>query len=185
MKREIMKKKLNDLQCEIRKIQDGVDDYTREYLNKLEKIIEEYKNKLDSNKMDASDGGTLGFRRAILEDDNLANIDSLYNAAVAVINFIVKNVESGSKGGSDVVQSKFNKLLNSDYYKNNPGYDCSEIATDFYDTAGQQGKIYRIEGKDGVINGYEYGKVYDFEYHEVYSDGVYIYDPRYKKYASS
>ena len=88
--------------------------------------------------------------------------------------------ESGSKGGSDVVQSKFNKLLNSDYYKNNPGYDCSEIATDFYDTAGQQGKIYRIEGKDGVINGYEYGKVYDFEYHEVYSDGVYIYDPRYK-----
>ena len=26
MKREIMKKKLNDLQCEIRKIQDGVDD---------------------------------------------------------------------------------------------------------------------------------------------------------------
>ena len=89
-------------------------------------------------------------------------------------------VESGSKGGSDVVQSKFNKLLNSDYYKNNPGYDCSEIATDFYDTAGQQGKIYRIEGKDGVINGYEYGKVYDFEYHEVYSNGVYIYDPRYK-----
>ena len=91
-----------------------------------------------------------------------------------------KVVESGSNGGSDVVQSKFNKLLNSDYYKNNPGYDCSEIATDFYDTAGQQGKIYRIEGKDGVINGYEYGKVYDFEYHEVYSDGVYIYDPRYQ-----
>lgn len=87
MKKEIMKKKLNDLQCEIRKIQDGVDDYTREYLNKLEKIIEEYKNKLDSNKMDASDGGTLGFRRAILEDDNLANIDSLYNAAVAVDKF--------------------------------------------------------------------------------------------------
>ena len=78
MKREIMKKKLNDLQCEIRKIQDGVE---------MEKIIEEYKNKLDSNKMDESDGGTLGFRRAILEDDNLANIDSLYNAAVAVDKF--------------------------------------------------------------------------------------------------
>ena len=38
-------------------------------------------------KMDESDGGTLGFRRAILEDDNLANIDSLYNAAVAVDKF--------------------------------------------------------------------------------------------------
>ena len=44
-------------------------------------------SKLDSNKMDVSDGGTLGFRRAILEDDNLANIDSLYNAAVAVDKF--------------------------------------------------------------------------------------------------
>ena len=87
MKREIMKKKLSDLQCEIGKIKDDVDDYTREYLSKMEKIIEEYKNKLDSNKMDESDGGTLGFRRAILEDDNLANIDSLYNAAVAVDKF--------------------------------------------------------------------------------------------------
>ena len=82
MKREIMKKKLSDLQCEIGKIKDDVDDYTREYLSKMEKIIEEYKNKLDSNKMDES-----GFRRAILEDDNLANIDSLYNAAVAVDKF--------------------------------------------------------------------------------------------------
>ena len=32
MKREIMKKKLSDLQCEIGKIKDDVDDYTREYL---------------------------------------------------------------------------------------------------------------------------------------------------------
>ena len=88
--------------------------------------------------------------------------------------------EKGVKSGSDVVQSKYNKLLNSDYYKNNSGYDCSEIAADFYDAAGQQGKIYRIEGKNGVINGYEYGKVFDYEYHEVYSDGVYIYDPRYQ-----
>ena len=55
MKREIMKKKLSDLQCEIGKIKDDVDDYTREYLSKMEKIIEEYKNKLDSNKMDESD----------------------------------------------------------------------------------------------------------------------------------
>ena len=72
---------------EKRNYEEKVKWFTREYLNKLEKIIEEYKNKLDSNKMDASDGGTLGFRRAILEDDNLANIDSLYNAAVAVDKF--------------------------------------------------------------------------------------------------
>jgi hypothetical protein len=87
MKREIMKMKLNDLQCEIRKIQESVDDYTKEYLHKLEKSIEAYKNKLDLNEMDTSDGATLGFRRAILEYDNLANIDSLYNAAVAVDKF--------------------------------------------------------------------------------------------------
>ncbi len=54
------------------------------------------------------------------------------------------------KGGSDVIQSKFNKLLNSDYYKTDFGYDCSEIAQDFYDVAGQQGKIYRIEGKEDI-----------------------------------
>ena len=71
----------------VRMFHASKNDYTREYLSKMEKIIEEYKNKLDSNKMDESDGGTLGFRRAILEDDNLANIDSLYNAAVAVDKF--------------------------------------------------------------------------------------------------
>ena len=49
MKREIMKKKLSDLQCEIGKIKDDVDDYTREYLSKMEKIIEEYKNKWEND----------------------------------------------------------------------------------------------------------------------------------------
>lgn len=83
------------------------------------------------------------------------------------------------EGGTDVIQSKFNKLLNSDYYKTDFGYDCSEIAQDFYDAAGQQGKIYRIEGKSGYINGYEYNNQVEYIYHEVYSDGTYIYDPRY------
>lgn len=31
-------KKLSDLQCEIGKIKDDVDDYTREYLSKMEKL---------------------------------------------------------------------------------------------------------------------------------------------------
>lgn len=69
--------------------------------------------------------------------------------------------------------------MNSDYYKDTPGYDCSEIAEDFYEAANNQGIIYRIEGKNGLINGYEYGDILEFEYHEVYSDGTYIYDPRY------
>ena len=87
--------------------------------------------------------------------------------------------EAAIKGGSDVVQSKFNKLLNSDYYKTDFGYDCSEIAQDFYDAAGNKGTIYRIEGKNGFVNGYDYDDILEFEYHEVYSDGTYIYDPRY------
>ena len=83
-------------------------------------------------------------------------------------------------GGSGDVRSKFNKLLNSDYYKTDFGYDCSEIAQDFYDASGQKGKIYRIEGKGGYINGYEYNYKAEYIYHEVYSDGTFIYDPRYK-----
>ena len=76
------------------------------------------------------------------------------------------------KGGIDSdIQNKFNDLLNSDYYKNDPCYDCSEIAEDFYEVANNQGTICRIEGKNGSINGYEYGDILEFEYHEVYSDG--------------
>lgn len=85
--KKILKEKLNILQHEISKIKNDVDDYTKEYISKLEKLIESYKNKLDLNEMDTSDGGTLGFRRAILEYDNLAYIDSLYNAAIEVDNF--------------------------------------------------------------------------------------------------
>lgn len=86
----------------------------------------------------------------------------------------------GSNELNSNVQSEFERLLNSDYYKHDFGYDCSEIAEDFYNAAGKQGIIYRIEGKNGVINGYEYNNVVEYIYHEVYSDGVYIYDPRYQ-----
>ncbi len=87
--------------------------------------------------------------------------------------------DSGSEGSTITVQEKLNKLLNSDYYKTDSGFDCSEIAEEFYDAAGQQGTIYRIEGKNGVLYGYEYGNILEFEYHEIYSDGIYIYAPRY------
>ena len=75
--------------------------------------------------------------------------------------------------------SKLDDLLNSEFYKTHPGFDCSEIAEEFYDVANRQGKIYRIEGKNGLINGYEYGKIEEYLYHEVYSDGFNIFDPRY------
>lgn len=65
--KKILKEKLNILQHEISKIKNDVDNYTKEYISKLEKLIESYKNKLDLNEMDTLYGGTLGFRRAILE----------------------------------------------------------------------------------------------------------------------
>ena len=40
--------------------------------------------------------------------------------------------------------------------------------------------LLRIEGKGGYINGYEYNYKAEYIYHEVYSDGTFIYDPRYK-----
>ncbi len=100
------------------------------------------------------------------------NIEMTYEEAVEAI-----QKQANSDGLA--IQKKLNSLLNSDYYKDYPGYDCSEIAADFYDAAGKQGKIYRIEGKNGYINGYEYGYKEAYIYHEVYSDGTYIYDSRY------
>ena len=134
-----------------------------EFIDDLGKKIDEFNPRALFSKVDegvgaASDGSRIGSKVS----------DGLGEAA-----------EGALKGGTDVIQSKFNKLLNSDYYKTDFGYDCSEIAQDFYDAAGQQGKIYRIEGKSGNINGYEYNNQVEYIYHEVYSDGTYIYDPRY------
>ncbi|GKS73789.1 hypothetical protein AVME950_02855 [Acidovorax sp. SUPP950] len=59
------------------------------------------------------------------------------------------------------------------------GTDCSEIAKVLMSTAGD-GRILRVTGKNGGdIRLIEYGKLdAGFKYHEVYSDGKYIYDPR-------
>lgn len=43
-----------------------------------------------------------------------------------------------------------------------------------YDAAGHKGKIYRIEGNNGYIKGYEYNAQVEYIYHEVYSDGIYM-----------
>ena len=56
-------------------------------------------------------------------------------------------LESGSKGGSDVVQSKFNKLLNSDYYKNNPGYDALKSRLIFMIRLDNKGKYTALKAK--------------------------------------
>lgn len=64
----------------------------------------------------------------------------------------------------------------------NKAYDCSEIADDFYDEF-REGKILKIYTKDKVgpsITIPENGKNEVYVNHFVYSDGEYVYDPRYK-----
>ncbi|WP_205527786.1 hypothetical protein, partial [Listeria costaricensis] len=60
-------------------------------------------------------------------------------------------------------------------------YDCSEIADDLYLASGKKGAIYEITPKVGKLNVEEYDKMEKFYYHTVYSDGKYIYDPRYSE----
>lgn len=43
-----------------------------------------------------------------------------------------------------------------------------------------QQALYSVSySSENLFKGYEYGYEVDYLYHQVYSDGVYIYDPRY------
>lgn len=64
-------------------------------------------------------------------------------------------------------------------YHTNYNYDCSEIADDLYNAAGGKGIIYEITPSKGELIVPEYGVNQNFIYHTIYSDGTYIYDPRY------
>ncbi|MNN58868.1 hypothetical protein D3C81_1739400 [compost metagenome] len=94
------------------------------------------------------------------------------------------------------VLSEMNAMYQT--YKDYPGIDCSEIAEDLYKASGGRGKIYNIQPKNSDLNkmgmenldkvtptesnmmkGYAYGKQEEYLYHNIYSDGVYVYDPRY------
>lgn len=68
-------------------------------------------------------------------------------------------------------------LNKSTYFHTN--VDCSEIATDFFNSIGGQGEILHIESKEGILYIEEYGNCEKFYYHEVYSLNGMIYDPRY------
>lgn len=60
-------------------------------------------------------------------------------------------------------------------------YDCSEIARDLKEAAGGQGEILEVRAteKYGSIKVFENGITEgDMGYHQVYSDGKYIYEPR-------
>ena len=60
------------------------------------------------------------------------------------------------------------------------GYDCSEIADDLYNAAGGQGRIMRIDpsSASGQVLVPEASGNTAYRYHEVYTDGSYVFDPR-------
>jgi filamentous hemagglutinin len=61
-----------------------------------------------------------------------------------------------------------------------PSTDCAEIAADLAKAAGGEGRILRIEPRTtGTLNLLENGEVGgNFFYHEVFTDGRYVFDPR-------
>ncbi|MDE5204390.1 hypothetical protein PYX06_00700 [Citrobacter amalonaticus] len=58
--------------------------------------------------------------------------------------------------------------------------DCSDIAPKLLDAAGGQGKIIEVRPIiSGSLNVYENGRTEaDMTFHQVYTDGKYVYDPR-------
>lgn len=57
--------------------------------------------------------------------------------------------------------------------------DCSEIACNLQRAAGGEGKIMSFKGEvDGLLNTPEGDGTVEYEFHHVYTDGKYIYDPR-------
>lgn len=84
MKKEKLKQKLEILKKEMIQAEALTDDDTREYLCNLEKLVKGYLDRIDKNELKESNGDSLGFRRVIIENDSLAEIDSLYDAACEV-----------------------------------------------------------------------------------------------------
>lgn len=58
--------------------------------------------------------------------------------------------------------------------------DCSDIASKLFDASGGKGKVIEVRpSKAGDLNVYENGvKEPGQFYHQVYTDGRYVYDPR-------
>lgn len=66
------------------------------------------------------------------------------------------------------------------WVENSKCIDCSEIAPRLLDAAGGKGQILEVRpSTPGKLNVFENGAIEsDQYYHQVYTDGWYIYDPR-------
>jgi filamentous hemagglutinin len=97
----------------------------------------------------------------------------------------LRNVKVGNSTTAGGAGKAVPNLQATDKMRNmsnlHPNYDCSEIADDLYKAAGNKGEILKItpSQKYGDLKVIENGKTTTFDYHQVYSDGTYVFDPRY------
>ncbi|WP_309136579.1 hemagglutinin repeat-containing protein [Cupriavidus plantarum] len=78
------------------------------------------------------------------------------------------------------VVSAMNSAKVQDMVKNTSCVDCSDIASYLYQASGGKGQVLQVEPlTKNALNVYENGQTSTGQsYHQVYSDGKYVYDPR-------
>ncbi|WP_194838695.1 hypothetical protein [Nocardia sp. XZ_19_369] len=104
-------------------------------------------------------------------------------ATIIAMRAVIDDGDQGSGTGPDSaavpnkdVTDEMARMLREGIH---PGEDCSEIAERLEKVAAGAGEILRVDpppGKDVTVE--EYGRREEFLYHEVYTDGKYVYDPR-------
>lgn len=83
-KKEKMLEKLYHLVQEINDVQRILNEEKKQYLKNYQTYVELIITRLQNDTLPSSKGGLIGTMRGISEYDDLANIDSLYDAAYEV-----------------------------------------------------------------------------------------------------
>lgn len=91
----------------------------------------------------------------------------------------VRPENPGFPANQDVVK-KMNDPKFMNWANDTKCTDCSDIAPKLLDAAGGQGKIIEVRPiSRGNLNVFESGQIErEMEFHQVYTDGRYVYDPR-------
>ncbi|MFT5550544.1 MAG: hypothetical protein ACI9CO_002477 [Candidatus Azotimanducaceae bacterium] len=92
---------------------------------------------------------------------------------------IFKKIKNALRRGPDVRTSEYMRSNASRFEADAWTLDCSDIAEEFFDQMDGEWSILNIEVSGGSVNWLEYGVETGFEYHQVYQNGNFIYDPRY------
>ncbi len=106
-------------------------------------------------------------------------------ATASIADDLVESAPNSSRGLFDVrspnpAHPPLDDVTSAMQRRYHPSCDCSEIAQDLLEASGGQGRIVRYEpAKGSVLRTPEAGgaRIEDYVYHEVFTDGRYVYDP--------